>query len=321
MTVTLTPDKSFTWVPGRGPRRESLARMRGKVALPKEPMGEAWFMGARREMFTYLRERPIDELTERELAVPLGEIASGNSCFGPMREWKLWLDYFATHLVPICLRPSHRSLQEVLCTAVMAQYHSGFSDGPYREFGDDLLDTIGQCLMDESKWNGTKPVLERMLYAQPSPHAIGWGWWEASGDLSASLFFCLKYLRPVQVRAWVESVLAISDPHWRAQLLVWLAGARRIIVDGRQPKEVFMQSPQIDWEGSHVLEGNYTGDYERPGNVPLVPEANCLEFRRAIQESLTSRILDEWRRSIAAVDYLLGEAGHIVNSDNNEFRL
>lgn len=284
-------------------------------------MGEAWFMGAQREMYTYLLERQLEDLSESELEEPLREIASGNSCFGPMREWNLWLDYFASRLVPICLKPSHRTLQELLCTAVMAQYHSGFDGAPYPQFGEDLLATLGQCIMDPTKWDGRRPMLGRILYAPPPPNAIGWGWWATSGDLSSSLFFCLKYMAPAQVGPWTESVLTISDPHWRAQLLVWLSGARRILVEGQQPKAVFMQAPEIDWAESHILGGNYTGDYAQPRNVRLVPSQNVAEFRKAVQRHLTPATLTEWRDSIAANEYLAGEAAHIINSKDEEFRL
>jgi hypothetical protein len=140
----------------------ALERLALKVDRPREAMGEAWFMGAERDMYAYLLERPLEELSEGELEESLREIASGNSCFGPMREWKVWLDYLAAHLVPICLRPRHGNLQEVLCTAVMAQYHSGFHDAPYPQFGEDLLATVGQCIMHPTKWDGQRPMLGRI---------------------------------------------------------------------------------------------------------------------------------------------------------------
>jgi hypothetical protein len=284
-------------------------------------MGEAWFMGAEREMYTYLLERELEDLRERELEEPLREIASGNSCFGPMREWTMWLDYFATRLVPICLKPCYRTLQELLCTAVMAQYNTGFKDASYSQFGEDVLATLEQCVMDPSKWKEGRPILGRVLYGPPPPNSIGWGWWATSGDLSSSLFLCLKYLEPAQIGAWAESVLSISDAHWRAQLLVWLSGARRILVDGQQPKAVFMQAPEIDWAESHILDGNYTGNYAQPGNVLLVPEQNSAEFRKAVRRHLTPPTLIEWRQSIAAVDYLVGESAHMTNSEDKEFWL
>jgi hypothetical protein len=284
-------------------------------------MGEAWFMGAEREMYAYLLDRPVEELSERELEEPLREIASGNSCFGPMREWKLWLDYLVSRLVPVALRAPDRRLQEILSTAVMAQYNSGFDDAPYAQFGEDVLATLGQCVMGGNKWEEGRPILEHVLFGPPSRNAIGWGWWAASGDLSSSLFLCLKYLAPPQIGAWAESVLSIPDPHWRAQMLVWLSGARRILVDGAQPKDICMQSPEIDWAESHVLSGNYTGDYSDPRPVPLVAEENSSEFRKAVQRHLTPTVLADWRESIAAVDYLADEAWHLVNSADSEFLL
>lgn len=36
------------WVPGSGPEVKSVLRLTKQFSMPKRPMGEAWFMGAKR---------------------------------------------------------------------------------------------------------------------------------------------------------------------------------------------------------------------------------------------------------------------------------
>jgi hypothetical protein len=81
----------FLWTPGQGPDSAAVERLQKHSPRPREPMGEAWFMGEKREMFDYLLHANPSDLELNQLARPLEEVASGNSCFGPMREWHEWL--------------------------------------------------------------------------------------------------------------------------------------------------------------------------------------------------------------------------------------
>ena len=279
-------------------------------------MGEAWFMGDKREMFDYLLREKISELDVLLLARPLEEIASGNSCFGPMREWNEWLLYLLGVLIDDCLKPKKRRLQELLVTALMASHSDGLQSGPYHQFRDDVLRTLGLVIMDGSKWSHGRVIHERVLIERPYRSDRPWGWWQASGDLSSSLFLLLKYLEPGQVQHWAVSAFAIADPHWRAQLLVWLEGARPLLeTPGAQPKEIFMVEPQVDWASSHVLAGNYSADQsDTVPLVPLLPVENKRVFKSTLRQVLTESTLHDWQESIASVEQLIFEAGHITSS-------
>ncbi len=81
--------EQFFWRPGIGIDATALARLKSHFPRPKEPMGEAWFMGTERRIFHEL-EGNIAELSARDLQAPLAEIATGTSSFGPYAEWSAW---------------------------------------------------------------------------------------------------------------------------------------------------------------------------------------------------------------------------------------
>ena len=75
-----------------------------------------------------------------------------------------------------------------------------------------------------------KSPLARVLHrSNNNPNRV-WCWWDACGDFSSSMFFCLKYLPETMVGNWFRSVLAIKSPHWRAQILVWMVGVHDMLV-------------------------------------------------------------------------------------------
>jgi hypothetical protein len=82
-----------------------------------------------------------------------------------------------------------------------------------------------------------------------------------------------------------------------------------------QPKDVFMQAPEVDWASSHVLGGLYTGDHTPPLRlVPFLPAANKAAFKRSIRDNLTQPILEDWIASVRRIDYLELETCTVVNT-------
>ncbi len=51
----------YKWEPCVGPSPEVIERMRARFPMPKEPTGEAWFMGEKRYFFEWLTETPVAE--------------------------------------------------------------------------------------------------------------------------------------------------------------------------------------------------------------------------------------------------------------------
>src|SRR5687767_8541954 len=81
--------EEYLWIPGRGIDLTALQRMRSQFPKPSKPMGEAWFMGEERRMFTVLLPH-LNDISTFDMQTPLTEIASGFSCFGPLEEWSDW---------------------------------------------------------------------------------------------------------------------------------------------------------------------------------------------------------------------------------------
>ena len=272
-------------------------------------------MDTKRHMFEYLLD-DIETLPVSRLQEPLQEIASGTSSFGASDEWATWYHYLLAALIP----RSHEShvdyLLEHLITGFISQYPNGVENEPYRGFRDDAINTLGRCIMDSYCWQGSDIVIGRILHRSNNNPKRVWCWWNASGDFSASLFFCLKYLSVSSISAWLRSVLRLESPHWRAQLIVWLVGAYGIIHSKiTWPSEFNINDrPDVSWAWSHCLRRDL--GYPAGAGMPLLsstllPDDNRIEALRVLGEELTEDRLIEWLTSIAAFPYLVSELAEI----------
>ena len=249
-----TSTSSFLWVPGQGPGLIALDRMAHAIRKPKAPMGEAWFMSEERQLYPELLG-DLERLSDKELLDPLRETI-GPSCFGPHDEWTEWFHYLLPRLL---LREWGSTVYhpvELLISAFVAQHPDSDGEVPYPEFTNDALSTLGRYIMSPHCW--PDGVLHATRCLNKSRGVDGtFGWYDADGLLSASLFFCLKYLPCDQVRAWLESVLAIPNAYWRAQVIVWLIGAHPLLIGAiDQPSQLPETGPcKIGWDASYSLGG------------------------------------------------------------------
>jgi hypothetical protein len=280
-------------------------------------MGEAWFMGEERRLFGEL-QGDLASLTARELQKPLEEIASGTSSFGPMREWHDWYHYLLGEALPRSHEHFVSSLLESLVTGFMALHPNGVRSAPYRGFLDDALLTIGRCLMEKRCWNGTDIFVGSFLHrSNNNPNRV-WCWWDASGDFSASMFFCLKYLPNSLVQGWLRSVLMIPSPHWRAQVLVWLVGAHSMLTgDIHWPSQFPEQArPSVGWEWSHCLRAEMAA--ADAAGAPAVPSLLSQESRsqalNVVAAHFSEEVYLEWLLSISSVPYLEAELAEIPST-------
>jgi hypothetical protein len=292
----------FQWIPGHGQDETALARLRSALPRPKSPMGEAWFMGEKRRMFTELMG-DLTALPTDDLIKPLVEIATGTGSFGPRKEWSDWFHYLLGHLIP--LSHSDERLLENLITAFMSQYPRGIAREPYKGFRADVLNTLGRTMMDPACWAGDRIVIGSMLQRGVWPSGM-WNWFDASGDLSTSLFFCLKYLSADEIAPWTRSALAIPCPHWRAQILVWLVGAHGVLTgEVRQPSDFGDIWPRIRWDWSHCLDDARFTD--GPAIDAFFPLENCRQMLDAVTATMTEDKMLDWLASFAEYDYLEAE--------------
>jgi hypothetical protein len=139
----------FVWQPGFGIDSDALARLRAYFQRPAESMGEGWFMGESRRIFLSSAATSIS--SQLGLSnLPLQEIASGTSAFGPLDEWNLWYHYLLGQLLPRAHEAFLSSLLESLITGFMALHPNGVYAAPYPQFLDDTLLTLGGCMMERS---------------------------------------------------------------------------------------------------------------------------------------------------------------------------
>lgn len=309
--------EQFRWSPGEGIDLAALARLRAHFPRPNEPMGEAWFMGSERRLFPELMGN-IDRLTARELQEPLEEIVAGTSSFGPMQEWHAWYHHLLGELLP----RSHESfvsyLLELLLTGFMAIYPNGIVREPYEGFREDALLTLGRCMMDSACWNGSEIALGKVLRrSNDNPNRV-WVWWDASGDLSASMFFCLKYLPASSVEPWLRSVFDIPSPHWRAQVMVWLTGAHGILDNAIQWPSDFSPNarPHLAWDYSNSLNVEMA-TMDQSGASPVstfIPDAARTSALNAARSYFSERQFQEWVDCISTVPCLESELAEIPST-------
>ncbi|MGO1071530.1 hypothetical protein [Lysobacter sp. CA199] len=239
---------AYRWIPGHGPDPAALRRLRESAPLPRKPMGEAWFMGGERLMYTGLLQPDPQSWSKRELENALEALTSGPRCFDHSDEWSEWFDYLLPRVLE---RTDDQHSFELLVTAVFVHCLDPVLPGRTPQFRRDLLDTLGRRLMAPSCWNPAQA--DGLL----RPIASGFYKINPGGAISAACCLVLRYLDAALIDGWIESVLAIDDASWRCAFVVWLAGAAVVVHDGAQPES--MGNPphlEIGWNGHWLLDGS-----------------------------------------------------------------
>jgi hypothetical protein len=266
---------SLVWIPGQGPDPDALHRMTAAFPKPARPMGEAWFMAPEREMYPQLLEE-LDAVQDGEIENALEEIASGTISFGRYDEWVGWYHYLLPRLVERRWSRSYYQQAELLFTAFMAQHPDADGDMPYPQFTADALATLGRYIMSAEFWPEGQLDAVRCLSKWTGPTGIA-GWFDAGGLLSASLFFCMKYLPSDSVDDWFSSVITIPNRYWQVQILTWLVGAHSILSNEIQQPAEFPETSSfnITWSWSHVLRGDYRDTSGEPiAQFQFLPDRN-----------------------------------------------
>ncbi len=300
-------DTQFLWIPGEGADPSALARMREAFLLPREPMGEAWFMGKERKIYPEL-SGDLNSIPIEKLIRPLEEIASGISAFGLMEEWDEWFHYLLGRVLHRAHERNFYYFLELLMTAFMNVYPDGIDGRAYKDFREDALNTLGKSIMDPECWNGENIVMCKILNSCNHNPKGRYGWDRASGDFSSSMFFCLKYLEASQIPAWAGSALAIKSPHWRAQMIVWLVGADEILKGQIQQPSELKGYPSVEWDWSHCIRGDLERREDESQRLPdFIPPENRNAFLETVKRTITEDVYLEWIDSIAQYDYIVSE--------------
>jgi hypothetical protein len=281
--------ENYQWIPGCGPSATSLKRMRERIKKPDEPMGEAWFMSRERRLYSEMMEQDPLTLSSSYLGRVLEEIASGTKCFGHLEEWDQWFQF----LLPALIERSHESwvLEDTLAT-----FFNVFDNGIteiYDGFRDDVINSLSLCLMKSELWfdwvdEVTKMKTRRPRFLFDFGITRGWNFQKTSAEVSISLFFCLKYLRPEEIAGWVKSLAAINDPFWQAHLLVWLVGFND-----------FINLPSTTWQRLKKAAPNISWGYADPiepasDKRDFLPEVNVQAFLDKVRQEINSETLFRW---------------------------
>lgn len=285
---------SFLWLPGQGPNSVAHERMKGAFSKPKKPMGEAWFMSPVREMYPQLLNE-LKTIADSEIKRPLEEIASGSSNFGPHDEWIEWYRYLLPRLLEREWGPYLDHPVELLITSFMAQHPEANGSLPYASFQADALETLGRYIMAPHFWSGAEYGSPACFNKWQGSSGIC-GWYAADGLFSASLFFCAKYLSAELVYPWFQSVVSIPNKYWRAQVIAWLVGAHPILTDViSQPAQFPEKGPfSVDWDWSHTLNGNYSGNHEPPiQRIPFLAFQNRQAILHVARRIETEEFFEE----------------------------
>lgn len=260
----------------------------------------------------------LSSISTSHLQDILGEIASGMSCFGLFEEWSDWYHYLLPRLIPRSHEAYVTPLLEILITAFFSMYPNGINPAPYRQFTDDILKTLGCCMMVPECWDGDDIIVGRILHrSNNNPNKV-WGWCDASGDFSSSMFLCLKYLPSILIKGWFKSVLAISSPHWRAQVIVWLVGAHELLQgEIRWPSELREGfRPEIEWEWSHCLRPDMESSKQSDvaATKHFLPRSSREIVLETVEGYFTEEVYLTWLASISSVPYLEAELASIPST-------
>ncbi|HEV7643629.1 MAG TPA: hypothetical protein VGO50_06740 [Pyrinomonadaceae bacterium] len=299
-------ENQHKWIPGRGPSREALERMREHFPKPKETMGEAWFNTNDRTMFPELNsEETLRKIKPQDLSYPiLFEIVSGTSSFGHREEWDEWFRY----LLPYLIERSHERcffsvyVLQANVSAFINIFWKGI-EGEYDGFREDVIATFSHLLMDERFWEKKGEKFSRPAFLTEyrdgaDQWKLPWDTGTASENLSAMIFFNLKYLKAEEIAEWTGSIFAIDDIYWRGALLNWLAAAYDVLREPViVPSMIEKAKPELQWECSHAM-GSRQGDEEAleyyNDNRLFIPSENPRVFLAEVKKHLNEDRLIEW---------------------------
>lgn len=254
-------------------------------------MGEAWFLGAERRMYTELQQPDaIMDMDRVDLSMLLFEISSGTKCFGHIDEWDEWFKYMLPDLIERSTDKLWFStvLFQSLVTAFIAIYWTGI-DEHYEGFRHDVLSSLGLTWMDGKFWLfGAGPPCPEFLNVMTDgrgEETLFWNHVHPDENVCAALIFCLKYLDLSEIPSWTDSLTAIVHPFWQGNLMIWFLGA--LGLSDREPiipYHLEEMTPKLDWDNLHTL-NPHTDDTTR--KYPEFNKVECFLATQRLSEMLS----------------------------------
>lgn len=314
----------YQWIPGQGVSFEAIERMRNHFHKPNYPMGEAWFNTKKRRLYTELIEMPLSEIKNSELSTyVLFDISSGTKSFGHRQEWDEWFKYLLPDLILRCQDFHYFStmfVQDVV-SAFMSVYWKGIPE-EYEGFRTDVLNSLSICLMNEDLWFDGRSEITTMTFSRvkfldtyedgKGRLRLGWDCGQSDENLSAMMFFCLKYLNEKEIVSWVKSLFAISDVYWKGALMVWLLGAYDILQESIVvPEMIEKANPKLSWNASHCLgsrfgsiDAKYPPEPYYNDNKDFLSSENTKAFLREVRQQMSPELIVEWAELFAQNEFV-----------------
>ncbi len=168
----------FVWIPGQGIDAEASLRLQHRYPRPSQPMGEAWFMGEERGVFTSLLECEATALSSFEVDVCFSEMLGGVRSFGtldfaPRYEWESWFLYFLVQFTA----PEHIAEEYGWASTLISGLMMFYPDADHLrehdpQFRSDVLATLGRVLMESFFWMDGEINIRHELHQIKSPRFL-----------------------------------------------------------------------------------------------------------------------------------------------------
>jgi len=304
----------YRWVPGTGPDPVARARLIKNFPLPRKPMGEAWFLADVREMYDGLMVDDAATWPRDQLRDALEALASGPSCFGLLPEWNEWLCFLLPRVVDLIDDWTTSDSYETLVTAVMARYMDPAGGEPYAGFLQDVLATLGQCLLDEKVWQDGRIVPGKalcLIQETTSGRMIF-----PNDAFSASLFLVLKYLDAPLIEPWLVSVIAIKDPIWCARFVLWLAEIRPLMLEADKQLDVLdLESTfGVGWQWCWSLKGSAPSpSVDSSATIyPFLQTQRRMAFVASLRKNMSRSLFQSWRDELEHAEPKLGDLQAVI---------
>ncbi len=242
-----TKKTEFLWTPGDGPSSDALKRLARICPKPSKIIGEAWFLGDKRRIFTELERLDVENIPHDIMAKIFWEMTGGVSSFGREDIWNEWFYYLLGYLLEKENCACGANVEYLVSAALVM--NTVFPDVPYPQYKNDLRDTLGRAIMSKLYWSETGDLTDDVNGVSSWSNGPS-----CCGPVSASLFLCLEFLEENQIDDWIYSILRINGIYWRTNLLCWMLSAHNLLfipdsfcnVDSR----LF---PSIQWEHDYLV--------------------------------------------------------------------
>jgi hypothetical protein len=277
------------WEPGQGIDLAAVERMKQHFPKPTERSYAAWFMSGI-EYIDWLADLPVEQYDISQLEHYLFDTGGGIKSFGRYEEWVKWYQYLLPHL-------STQIMEEDLMCHTLTYFFNMYPEGiveEYPGFRDDVLNVLPYYIMSKDLYHCGDIQIENWWFDDWA------GYW--GNAFPATMFFCLKYLTPLEITSWVSSFGVIEAPLLKSEIDKWIIGAKKFfqyvkyvemlptsMEIRKQIKEDgiagYLEAAGINWWHSFLIFGGIDlGVNKRTQLNDYLPQENIDAFLAAVRQ-------------------------------------